>query len=281
VTAVLASIPSPSSGVIEIGPLTIRAYGLMLLLGIVAAAWLMGVRAVRAGDADWDFVFKLTMWGVAGGIIGARLYHVVTSWDEVPDPKIVGIFEIWKGGLGIWGGIAGGVIAGAIVVRRAGKSIFRFMDYVAPALLLAQVIGRIGNYFNQELFGRPTDLPWGLEIDPENRPDAYLDATTFHPMFLYELIWNLIGVGFLLWVERRFRINPPGLFCLYVAWYTLGRATFEENLRVDPSAELAGMRINFWVAIVLLVASIAGFVWAQRRAPTVEPRPAKPVASGR
>jgi prolipoprotein diacylglyceryl transferase len=283
VTALLASIPSPSSGVIEIGPLTIRGYGIMLLLGIVAATLLMGVRAVRAGDADWDFVIGLAMWGVAGGIIGARLYHVVTSWGEVPDdPKLVGIFEVWKGGLGIWGGIAGGVLAGVIVVRRAGKSVFRFMDYVAPGLLLAQAIGRWGNYFNQELFGKPTDLPWGLEIAPEKRPEAYLGSETFHPMFLYESIWNFIGVGVLLLVERRFRIRPPGLFCLYVAWYTFFRAAVEEQLRVDPSHEIAGMRLNFWVAAVVFLLAVGGFFWSQRHgAEPRETRPGRALASPR
>ncbi len=278
----IASIPSPSNGVIEVGPLTFRAYGLMLLLGIVAATWLMGVRAIRAGDADWDFVLKVAMWGVAGGIVGARLYHVVTSWNEVPDPKLLGIFEIWKGGLGVWGGIAGGCLAGAIVVRRAGKSVANFADYVAPGLLLAQGIGRFGNYFNQELFGKPTDLPWGLEIGPANRPDQYLDAETFHPTFLYEFIWDMIGVALLLWVDRRFRIRPPGLFCLYVIWYTFARATWEEQLRVDPSHEIAGMRLNFWVATILFVGAVVAFVWSQRRGRgPVEPRPGRPLPSPR
>jgi prolipoprotein diacylglyceryl transferase len=250
--------------VIEIGPLTLRAYGIMLLLGILAATWLTGRRAVRAGDCDWDFVFKLAMWGVAGGVVGARLYHVATSWDEVPD-EWWGFLAVWKGGLGIWGGIAGGVLAGVVVVRRAGKSVFRFMDFVAPALLLAQFVGRLGNYFNQELFGGPTSLPWGLEIDLENRPDAYLDEATFHPTFLYEMLWNGIGVLLVLWAERLFRIRPPGIFCLYVAWYSLGRLAWEEQIRVDPSAEVLGMRLNFWVALGLFVAALAAFAWAQRR----------------
>jgi prolipoprotein diacylglyceryl transferase len=282
VTGLLASIPSPSEGVIELGPFTLRAYGLMLLLGIVAATWLLGRRAVRAGDATWDFVFSLAMWGVAGGIVGARLYHVVTSWDEVPDPKLAGIFEVWKGGLGIWGGIAGGVIAGAIVVRRSGKSVFRFLDHVAPALLLAQAIGRWGNWFNQELYGEPTDLPWGLEISPDERPAEFAGEDTFHPIFLYESIWNFIGVGVLLAIERRWRIRPPGLFCLYVVWYCLARVTFEENLRIDPSADVLGFRLNFWVALAILLAAAGAFVWAQRRAPDqpTAPGPGRPAPAG-
>src|SRR6187551_2332617 len=209
----------------------------MLLLGILAATWLTGVRWTRRGG-DWDLVFRVAMWGVAGGIVGARVYHVITSWSEVPDPKWQGVFEIWKGGLGIWGGILGGVIAGAIVVRRSGNSIYRFMDAVAPGLLLAQAIGRWGNYFNQELYGKPTNLPWGLEIDLAHASN-YLPGTTFHPTFLYELIWDVIGVVLLLWVGRRWRIFPPALFALYVSYYTFGRF-FEELLRVDHAHELAG-----------------------------------------
>src|SRR5215204_2468906 len=170
------------------------------------------MRWTRRGG-DWDLVFRVAMWGVAGGIVGARLYHVLTSWGEVPDPKWRGVFEIWEGGLGIWGGIAGGVLAGSWVIRRSGESVFRFIDCAAPGLLLAQAIGRWGNYFNQELFGGPTNLPWGLEIDFANRPDEYLRSDTFHPVFLYESLWSLLGVGVLLLVLRSGRVRPPGVFC--------------------------------------------------------------------
>jgi prolipoprotein diacylglyceryl transferase len=262
VSVLLASIPSPSSGSIDLGPIELHAYGLMLLLGILAATFLTGVRWTRRGG-DWDLVFRVAMWGVAGGVVGARLYHLATSWNEVPD-EWWGPFAIWEGGLGVWGGIAGGVLVGAIVVKRAGVSVLEFMDVVAPGLLLAQAIGRVGNYFNQELFGEPTDLPWALEIDPVNRPDGFADAETFHPTFLYEMGWNLIGVAVLLWVDRRFRIKPPGLFALYVAWYTFGR-TFEELIRVDPSKEYLGFRLNFYVSVALFVAAVITFIWAQRR----------------
>ncbi|MEX2102808.1 MAG: prolipoprotein diacylglyceryl transferase [Gaiellaceae bacterium] len=264
----LASIPSPSSGSIDVGPLQLHAYGVMLLLGIVAATFLTGYRWTRRGG-DWDLVFRVAMWGVAGGVVGARLYHLATSWNEVPD-EWWGPFAIWEGGLGVWGGIAGGVLAGAFVVKRAGESVLQFMDAVAPALLLGQAIGRIGNYFNQELFGEPTDLPWALEIDPVNRPDGFADAETFHPTFLYELGWNLIGVAVLLWIDRRFRIKPPGLFALYVAWYTFGR-TFEELIRIDASKEYLGFRINFYVSVVLFVAAVLTFIWAQRRSESAKP----------
>jgi prolipoprotein diacylglyceryl transferase len=262
VALLLASIPSPSSGSIDVGPLELHAYGVMLLLGILAATWLTGVRWTRRGG-DWDLVFRVAMWGVAGGVVGARLYHLATSWNEVPD-EWWGPFAIWEGGLGVWGGIAGGCLVGAVVVKRSGESVLAFMDAAAPGLLLAQAIGRIGNYFNQELFGEPTDLPWGLEIDPQNRPEGFAQFETFHPTFLYELGWNLLGVLVLLWLDRRFRIRPPGLFALYVAWYTFGR-TFEELIRIDPSKELFGMRINFYVSVGLFVASVLTFVWAQRR----------------
>jgi prolipoprotein diacylglyceryl transferase len=207
--------------------------------------------------------------GASPAASSARLYHVVTSWSEVPDPKWQGVFEIWKGGLGVWGGILGGVLAGAWVVRRSGNSVYAFMDVSAPGILLAQAIGRWGNYFNQELFGKPTDLPWGLEIDVQNRPQQYIGDPTFHPLFLYESLWSLLGVGVLLLVDRRFRIRAPGLFALYVAWYTAFRA-FEETLRIDPSHHYLGQRLNFWVSVVLFALAIVAFVWSQRR--SGEPR---------
>jgi prolipoprotein diacylglyceryl transferase len=279
VVALLASIPSPSSGELEIGPVAVHAYGVMLLLGIVAATWLTGVRWVRRGG-DWDLVYRVAMWGVLGGVVGARLYHVITSWSTV-DEEWWEPFAVWEGGLGIWGGIAGGVLAGAIVVRRAGESVFRFMDAVAPGLLLAQAIGRFGNYFNQELFGEPTDLPWALEIDPANRPEGFEQFATFHPTFLYESLWNLLGIGVLLLVDRRLRIKAPGLFALYVAWYTFGRF-WEELLRIDPSHEYLGLRLNAYVALAVFLAAIAAFVWSQRRRERPSrPRPQAPPEPGR
>ena len=256
----LLSIPSPSGGEIDLGPIAIHAYGLMLLLAIVAATATTGIRWVRRGG-DWDLVFQVAVWGVAFGIVGARLYHVVTSWDEVPD-EWWGVFAVWEGGLGVWGGIFLGVVAGAVVVRRSGQSVFRFMDAVAPGLLLAQAVGRWGNWFNQELYGEPTDLPWGLEIDLANRPLDHLDAETFHPVFLYEFAWNLLGVAVLLVLDRLFRFRPPALFALYVAWYTAFRA-FEETIRVDPAHEYLGLRLNFYVSVVLFAVAVGFFVWWQ------------------
>jgi prolipoprotein diacylglyceryl transferase len=256
----LASIPSPSSGVVDIGPLNIHMYGLMLLLAIAACIGLTGVRWVRLGG-EWDLVIRVAVWGVAFGIVGARAYHDITSWNEVPDDWW-GPFAVWEGGLGVWGGILLGCLAGAVVIRRAGQSVRLFADAVAPGLLVAQGIGRLGNWFNQELFGKPTNLPWGLEIDEQHRPPQYLTSDTFHPTFLYELIYDLSLAGILIWIGSRFRIKPPALFSLYVSGYCFGRA-FEELLRVDPSHHLAGQRINFWVAIVVFVCATSFFVWWQ------------------
>lgn len=282
--SLLASIPSPSSGALELGPLTIHMYGLMLLAGIAAAIWLTGRRYVARGG-DWDLIFRLAVWGVSAGIVGARAYHVVTSWDEVGDPKWKGVFKVWEGGLGVWGGIGLGVIVGAIVARRAGASVRGLMDAVAPGLLLAQAIGRLGNWWNQELFGKPTDLPWGLEIDPVNRPEEYLDSAIFHPTFLYELVYAVLGVGVLLWLDRRFRFKPPALFSLYVAAYCAVRF-FMELLRVDPAHEWGPLRLNGWVSVVGFALSAGFFVWWQflrgrRSGGDAERRPAMAIPKGR
>jgi prolipoprotein diacylglyceryl transferase len=267
IPTLVGSIPSPSSGEIDLGPVQVHAYGLMLLLGIIAATWLTGRRWTGRWafwrDPRGDLVFRVAMWGVLGGIVGARIYHVITSWSTV-DEEWWEPFAVWEGGLGVWGGIAGGVLVGAWVVRRAGESIFDFMDAVAPGLLLAQAIGRWGNYFNQELFGEPTNRAWGLEIDLENRPQQFAASDTFHPTFLYESLWALLGVGVLLLIDRQLRIRPPGLFCLYVAWYTFGRF-FMELLRVDEAHEWFGLRLNAWVSIVVFALAVVGFIWAQRR----------------
>jgi len=273
VSALIASIPSPSTGELELGPISIHAYGLMLLLAIAACIWLTGVRWVRQGG-DWDLVFRVAVWGVAAGIVGARAYHVVTSWDEVPD-EWWGPFAVWKGGLGVWGGIFFGTIAGAIVVWRSGASVRRFADAVAPGLLLAQAVGRWGNWWNQELYGKPTDRPWGLEIDPEHRISGYLTNETFHPTFLYESLYDLLGVGVLLLIDRLWRIRPPGLFALYVAYYTAGRF-FIEELRIDPAHEFGGLRLNSWVSLVLFVLSLAFFIYWQFLRPRRHPEEAEP-----
>ena len=274
--ALLLSIPSPSSSTIDIGPLSIHFYGLTLLVAIAAAVGITGVRWTRRGG-DWDLIFRVAVWGVAFGIVGARLYHVVTSWDELPDAWW-GPFAIWKGGLGVWGGIGLGVIVGAIVAKRSRVSVALLADCVAPGLLVAQGIGRFGNWWNQELFGKPTDLPWGLEIDPVNRPIEYVDRATFQPTFLYEALWCFGAALLLLVVERRFRgrLRTGSLFALYVLVYSIGRLWIE-TLRIDPSHEIGGVRLNVYVAGLALVLSAAFFVWWQRRRrQTSAPAPPKP-----
>ncbi len=287
----VASIPSPSSGVLHLGPLVVHMYGLMLLAGIAACIALTGLRWLRAPawsvearelpqrllDArDWDLVFRVAVWGVAAGVVGARIYHLLTSWSEVPDPKWKGAFEVWNGGLGIWGGIFLGTLIGAAVVHRAGASVLRFMDAAAPGLLLAQAIGRWGNWWNQELFGKPTSLPWALRIDPAHRPAGYLHYTTFHPTFLYESSWDLLGVIVLLLIGRRFRIRPGGLFALYVSWYTLFRS-YEEILRIDPGSHYyLGLRLNFFVSVAIFALATGFFCWWQFRNRMVGPGEAAP-----
>src|SRR5512134_1493824 len=269
----LSSIPSPDSSTIEIGPISIHFYGLTLLVAIAAAVLVTGIRWVRRGG-DWDLIFRVAVWGVAFGIVGARLYHVVTSWNELPD-EWWGPFAIWKGGLGVWGGIGLGVIVGAIVAKRSGADLAKLADCVAPALLVAQGIGRFGNWWNQELYGGPTDLPWGLEISPDKRDIDHFENETFHPTFLYEALWNFGAAGILLLVERRFRIRPGGLFALYVFLYSLGRLWIE-MLRIDPSHEWGGIRLNVYVAAVALVLSGAFFVWWQmswKRGAAPPPKP--------
>ena len=266
-SGVLASIPSPPTGVYHVGPLTIHMYGLMLLIAIAACIWLTGRRWVRWGG-DWDLVYRVAIWGVIFGIVGARIYHLITSWNQ--DAAIhahwYGPFAVWSGGLGIWGAIPFGVLAGAWVVRRSGNSVALFMDAVAPGLLLAQGIGRWGNYWNQELYGKATTLPWGLKIDAT-------PGVLHHPTFLYEFVWDLLAVLALLWIDRRFKLRRPALFSLYVAFYTAFR-TYEETLRIDPSNHFAGQRINFWVSLGCFVLSVAFFIWWQfLRTPSEERRP--------
>jgi prolipoprotein diacylglyceryl transferase len=259
----LASIPSPETGEFHLGPLLVHAYGLLYGVAVVAAVLIARKRWVdRGGTAE--LVDEVALWGFPAGLVGGRLYHVITSWDEVPHTWW-GPFAVWKGGLGIWGGIALGVIVGLWRVRRRGENVPAFMDAAGvPALLVAQSIGRVGNWFNQELFGKPTSLPWGLEISPQNRPAQYANDPTFHPTFLYEIIWNLALATFLVVLGRRREIRPPGLFALYVAGYSAFRI-FEELLRVDPAHHFLGLRLNLFVAVVGTVGGLLWFAVSQRR----------------
>ncbi len=257
----IAFLPSPSINGFHLGPLFVHAYGLAYVLAVIAAVTI-AVRRWEATGGQRDLVYEVALWGFPTGLIGGRIYFLVTSWNEVP-PHWWGPLAVWKGGLGIWGGIAAGTLAGLWVLRRRGANIPVFMDAAAPALLVAQAIGRVGNYFNQELFGGPTTLPWGLEISPAHRPVGYVQYATFHPTFLYELVWNLLLASVLVWLGRRRAIRAPGLFALYVAGYSLARIG-EELLRVDPAHYILGLRLNFYVASILCVAGIAWFIRIQR-----------------
>jgi prolipoprotein diacylglyceryl transferase len=257
----LAFIASPSANGFHLGPLFIHAYGLCYVAAVIAAITIAS-RRWRARGGDPALVQEVALWGFPAGLIGGRLYFLATSWSEVP-PHWWGPFAVWKGGLGIWGGIAAGTLVGVWVLRRRGADVALFMDAAAPALLIAQAIGRVGNYFNQELFGGPTTLPWGLEISPAHRPVGYLHYATFHPTFLYELIWDLLTALALIWLGRRRRIAAPGLFALYVAAYS-GFRIFEETLRIDPAHHFLGLRLNFYVASILCVAGLLWFARIQK-----------------
>jgi prolipoprotein diacylglyceryl transferase len=255
-----ASIPSPSANGLHIGPVLVHAYGLAYVAALIAAVAIISRRWERAGG-DRGLVQEVALWGFPAGLIGGRLYFLATSWNQVPD-HWWGPLAVWQGGLGIWGGIAAGTAAGLIVLRRRGADIPRFMDAAAPGLLVGQAIGRIGNYFNQELFGGPTNLPWGLHIDLAHRPPGYEQFATFHPTFLYELIWNLLLAAALIWLGHHRRVRAPGLFALYIAGYSFGRIG-EELLRVDPAHHILGLRLNFYVATLLCLAGLAWFARIQ------------------
>ena len=272
-----ATIPAPSFRQIPLGPLDIRLYALTMLSGVAVATWLTA-RRWRARGGDAELVLEVALWSVLAGIVGGRIYHDVTSWDQLSNHWYAP-FAIWEGGLGIWGGVLAGVLAGAYVVRRRGESVTAMMDAAAPGLLIAQGIGRLGNYFNQELFGGPTDLPWGLEVDPGYRPPGDELSAVYQPTFLYEMLWNFAGAALLIWIGRRYRIAAPGIFCLYVAIYSLGRV-FWEMLRVDPAHHFLGQRLNFWVALTLCIGGLVAFVWTQRRAGAGPAEPGLPRASG-
>ncbi|MEI7760440.1 MAG: prolipoprotein diacylglyceryl transferase [Thermoleophilia bacterium] len=265
----LASIPSPGNGAIELGPFTIHMYGLTLLAAIGIAIWITGTRWVNRGG-DWDLIFRCAVWGVGAGIVGARLYHVITSWNQVPD-QWWGAFAIWKGGLGVWGGIAAGCFVGGLIARRSGANVWLLADCLAPGLFVAQAVGRIGNWWNQELYGKATGLPWGLEIDTAHRSLSALDQATYHPTFLYEALWNLLAAALLVYVvERRFHPRPPGLFALYIAIYSFGRFWIE-LLRVDPANHILGLRVNTWVSAIFFVVGIVWFVLSQGRGRSTSP----------
>jgi len=267
----LAYLPSPSTGVWQLGPFPLRAYALCIILGVVAAV-VIGERRFVARGGTKGVVTDVATIAVPFGIVGARAYHVITSPERYLDDPVAALF-VWQGGLGIPGGIAGGFLAAYVLCRRRGVSRSAFADAVAPGVVVAQAIGRLGNWFNQELFGRPTTLPWGLEIDPDN-VDAVVGAAAYHPTFLYELLWNLGVAALLVWADRRWRLGGGRVFALYVAAYATGRIWIEA-LRIDDANTLLGLRLNVVVMIVLLVCAVAYLVLRRGagRESMVEPSP--------
>jgi prolipoprotein diacylglyceryl transferase len=260
---ILASIPSPPHNGFSVGPLFFHAYGIAYVFAVAAAIFISRYRWARVGG-DPELCYEIAMWAFPAGLIGGRIYFDITTPSQIPD-HWYGVFAIWDGGLGIWGGIAGGAIVGLLVARRrlSHDDLLRFMDAVAPGLLVAQAIGRIGNYFNQELFGGPSSLPWALKISPAHRPPGYLHVPTFEPTFLYELIWNLLLASFLVWLGKHRRIRAPALFALYVAGYS-GFRIFEETQRIDFSNYFLGLRVNFFIASILCLVGLLWFVAVQR-----------------
>ncbi|MCX5302761.1 prolipoprotein diacylglyceryl transferase [Streptomyces sp. NBC_00160] len=269
----LAFLPSPPIGVIHLGPIPLRAYAFCIILGVFVAVWLGSRRWMARGGAKHT-VGDIAIWAVPFGLVGGRLYHVITSPDayfgEGGEP--IRALYAWEGGLGIWGAIALGAVGAWIGCRRHGVPFPAYADVVAPGIALAQAIGRWGNWFNQELYGRATTLPWGLEIAPEKRPASSPDVATYHPAFLYESLWN-VGVALLvLWADRRFRLGHGRAFALYVAAYTAGRFWIE-YLRIDEAQQFFGLRLNNWTSIVVFTGAVVYLVVSARTRPGREELP--------
>ena len=256
----LGSIPSPSDG--NLGPF--HMYGILLAIGVLVGVWVSEQRW-RHRAYPRDGIYDIAFWVVVWGVIGARLYHVITDYQLFTDDPLRA-FQIWRGGLGIWGAVLGGGIAVVVITKRRHYPTLAVMDCMAPGIILAQAIGRWGNYFNQELFGKPTTLPWALEISPAHRPLGYAGYATFQPTFLYESLYCLAVFGILLAVEHHWRLKLGQTFALYVMLYTFGRFWFE-NMRIDPAHHVAGLRINAWVSIGVFLAAFAWFLWLRRNSP--------------
>ena len=273
--SVVASIPSPSISYFDLGPLRIHIYALCIITGIIAAVLWTNARLTKRGAEPW-VVIDISLLAVPLAIIVARIYHVLTHWGfyfgEGANP--MSALYIWEGGIAIYGALIGGAIGAWLGCRWTGIRFWTFADALAPGLLLAQAIGRFGNWFNQELYGLPTDVPWGLEIDYPNPawPIGLPEGTLFHPTFLYEVIWNVLGVVFLVVVGRAFRLQWGRLFALYLVWYSAGRIVWE-TIRVDPSEIILGLRTNVWAAIFGVILGLVIFFVQKRRHPGLEPSP--------
>ena len=271
VSTLLASIPSPSSGSLHLGPLRLNAYGLMIALGVVVAVRIAGRRAESRGVATVDDLVSIATWAVPAGVIGARAYHVLTDWERFTG-RWGDVPKIWQGGLGIWGGVALGVAVGAWRARARGLDVLWVLACAAPAIPVAQAIGRWGNWFNQELFGGPTTLPWALRVSADTAIKAgYAPGTTFHPTFLYESIGCLALAWLLVKVEARFSPRRGRLMVWYAAGYTFLRF-FVEGLRIDEAHHAGGLRLNQWVSIIVFVVAVA-FLASDARRGSVEPSP--------
>ncbi len=264
-------IPSPSQGVWHLGSVPIRAYALCIVAGIFAGYWL-GRRRWVARGGDPDVIGDIVMWAVPFGLVGSRIYHVITDYELYfgSGRHPLDALKIWHGGLGIWGGVAFGALGAWLACRRHNVSFLATADVLAPGVVLAQAIGRWGNYFNQELFGRPSTSPWALKIDLAHRPEGFTQYATFHPTFLYECLWNLGVMALVLFADRRFKLGHGRAFALYVAGYTAGRAWIE-SMRIDTVNHVLGLRLNVWVSILVFVAAVAFFVISARRWPGREP----------
>ncbi|PPL20556.1 prolipoprotein diacylglyceryl transferase [Microterricola pindariensis] len=272
------SIPSPEWSYFDLGPFRIHAYALCILAGIVAATIMTSMRLTKRG-AEPGIVLDIILWAVPLGIIGARIYHVLTHPGDYfyPGADLLRTLYIWEGGNAIFGALIGGAIGAYIGCRMTGIRFWSFADALAPGMLLAQAMGRLGNWFNAELFGLPTTLPWGLEISQSNPafPVGLPEGTLFHPTFLYEIVWNLAGVALILLLERKLTLRWGKAFAVYLIWYGLGRSFFEA-IRVDPSEMFLGVRTNIWAAWLAVVIGIVLFIVQSRRHTGVEISPYVP-----
>jgi len=250
----VADIPSPSRDAWDIGPLTIHVYGIVIVTAVLVATYIFGRRLDARGIGTMDDAVTLGVTGAAAGLIGGRIYHVATSWNAYSD-RLGDIPRIWEGGLGIPGALIAGVVVGSLVARRRGIPIGEALNCAAPAIAIGQAIGRLGNWFNQELYGRATTLPWGLQIDEAHRQPGHLGESTYHPTFLYEALWNLALAGLLIMVDRRRTVGPGRLFALQITLYGVGRFWIE-GLRIDPADTVGGLRWNQWMAAAAVVGGL-------------------------
>ena len=272
------SIPSPEWSFFDLGPFRIHAYALCILAGIILATVITSRRLTKRG-AEPGVVLDIILWAVPLGIVGARIYHVLTHPSDYfyEGADLLRTLYIWEGGNAIFGSLIGGAVGAYIGCRMAGIRFWSFADAVAPALLVAQATGRLGNWFNHELFGLPTTLPWGLEIESSNPafPVGLPTDTLFHPTFLYEIIWNLIGVAVILYLERKFRLRFGQTLGAYLIWYGLGRSFFE-SIRIDPSEIYFGIRTNVWAALAAIALGIIIILVQRHRHPGLSRSPYVP-----